>query len=101
MHTYNAPRPEQKNVQVKDSLTKPSYKQKPLPWPPEREGSSMNITCYKYGQPGHIWTNCPHLTTKVRTAAIRANDTVYPEMNLQDAEVLPPNKEGEGENSEH
>ena len=31
MHAYNAPRPEQKNVQVKDSSTKPSYKQKPLP----------------------------------------------------------------------
>ena len=24
-HTYNAPKPEQKTVQVKDSLTKPSY----------------------------------------------------------------------------
>ena len=28
---YNAPNPEQKTVQVKDSLTKPSYRQKPLP----------------------------------------------------------------------
>ena len=25
MHMYNAPKPEQKTVQVKDSLTKPSY----------------------------------------------------------------------------
>ena len=30
-HTYNAPKPEQKTVQVKDSSTKPSYRQKPLP----------------------------------------------------------------------
>ena len=30
-HSYNAPKPEQKNVQVKDSLTKLSYKQKSLP----------------------------------------------------------------------
>ena len=30
-HTYNAPKPKQKNVQVRDSLTKLSYKQKPLP----------------------------------------------------------------------
>ena len=29
--TYNAPKPEQKTVQVKDSLTKLSYRQKPLP----------------------------------------------------------------------
>ena len=29
--TYNAPKPEQKTVQVKDSSTKPSYQQKPLP----------------------------------------------------------------------
>ena len=29
--TYNAPKPEQKTVQGKDSLTKPSYQQKPLP----------------------------------------------------------------------
>ena len=29
--TYNALKPEQKTVQVKDSLTKPSYRQKPLP----------------------------------------------------------------------
>ena len=29
--TYNAPKPEQKTVQVKDSSTKPSYRQKPLP----------------------------------------------------------------------
>ena len=28
--TYNAPKPEQKTVQVKDSSTKPSYRQKPL-----------------------------------------------------------------------
>ena len=30
-HAYNAPQPEQKNVQVRDSLTKPSYRQKPPP----------------------------------------------------------------------
>ena len=29
--TYHAPKPEQKTVQVKDSSTKPSYQQKPLP----------------------------------------------------------------------
>ena len=99
--TYNAPKPEQKNVQVRDSLTKPSYKQKPLPQLPKREGNSMNVTCYECGQPGHIQTNFPHLTPKVRTAAIRADDTEDPEMDPQDKEVLPPNKEGEGEISEH
>ena len=57
---YNAPNPEQKTVQVRDSLTKLSYRKKPLPWPPKREGNSMNVTCYEYGQVGHIWTNCPH-----------------------------------------
>ena len=31
MCTYNAPKPEQKTVQVKDGLTKLSYRQKPLP----------------------------------------------------------------------
>ena len=31
MHVYNVPKPEQKIVQVKDSLTKLSYRQKPLP----------------------------------------------------------------------
>ena len=31
MHVYNAPKPEQKTVQVKDSSTKLSYRQKPLP----------------------------------------------------------------------
>ena len=61
----------------------------------------MNITCYKCGQLGHIQTNCPCLTTKVRTAAIRADNTEDPEMDLQDEEVLPPNKEGEVEISEH
>ena len=39
--------------------------------------------------------------TKVRTAAIRVDDTEDPEMDPQDEEVLPPNKEGEGEISEH
>ena len=34
--TYNAPKPEQKTVQVKDSLTKLSYQQKPLPQPDRR-----------------------------------------------------------------
>ena len=72
--TYNALKPEQKTVQVKDSSTKPSYRQKPLLRPPKREGNSMNITCYKCGQAGHIWPNCPHLT-KVRTAAVRADGT--------------------------
>ena len=45
---YNAPKPEQKTVQVKDSSTKLSYQQKPLPQPSEREGNSMNITCYEW-----------------------------------------------------
>ena len=61
----------------------------------------MNITCYECGQAGHIQTNCPHLT-KVRTVAIRADSTEDPEMDPQEEdEVLPPNKEGEGDNSEH
>ena len=97
---YNAPKPEQKNVQVRDSSTKLSYRQKPLPWPPKREGNSMNITCYKCGQLGHIWTNCPHLT-KVRTVAVRADGTEDPVMDPQEEELLPPNKEVEGEISEH
>ena len=101
MYAYNAPKPEQKNVQVRDSSTKPSYKQKPLLQPPKREGNSMNITCYRCGQPGHIWTNFPHLTTKVRTAAVRADGTDNPEMDPQEEEVLPPNKEGKGEINEH
>ena len=94
MHAYNAPKPEQKNVQVRDS------RQKPLPQLPKREGNSINVICNECGQPGHIWTNCPHLT-KVRTAAIRADGTEGPEMDPQEEEVLPPNKEGEGEISEH
>ena len=101
MHTYNAPKPEQQTAQAKDSLTKLSYQQKPLPQPPKREGNSMNITCYKYGQAGHIQTNCPRLT-KVRTAAIRADGTEDPEMDPQEEDkVLPPDKEGQGDNSEH
>ena len=61
----------------------------------------MNVTCYKCGQVGHIWTNCPHLT-KVRTVAVRADGTEDPEMDPQEEDkVLPPNKEGEGDNSEH
>ena len=59
----------------------------------------MNVTCYECGQPGHIWTNFPCLT-KVRTAAIRADGTEDPEMDPQE-EVLPPDKEGEGEISGH
>ena len=55
--TYHAPKPEQKTVQVKDSSTKLSYRQKPLLRPPEREGNSMNSACYECGQVGHIWTN--------------------------------------------
>ena len=99
--TYNAPKPEQKTVQVKDSLTKLSYQQKPLPQLPKREGNSMNVACYKCGQAGYIRTNCPHLM-KVRTAAIRADGTEDPEMDPQEEdEVLPPDKEGEGDNSEH
>ena len=81
--TYNAPKPEQKTVQVKDSSTKLSYQQKPLLQPPEREGISMNITCYECGQVGHIQTNCPHLM-KVRTAASRADSTEDPEMDPQE-----------------
>ena len=61
----------------------------------------MNITCYKCGQVGHIQTNCPCLT-KMRTAAVRADGTEDPEMDPQeDDEALPPNKEREGDNSEH
>ena len=54
MRAYTAPKLEQKNVQVKDSSALPSYRQKPLPQPPKREGNSMNVTCYECGQPGHI-----------------------------------------------
>ena len=98
---YNALKPEQKTVQVKDSSTKPSYQQKPLLQPPERRGNSMNITCYECGQAGHIWTNCPRLM-KVRMAAIRGDSTEEPEMDPQEEdEVLPPDKVGEGDNSEH
>ena len=61
----------------------------------------MNITCYKCGQLGHIQTNCLHLTTKVRIAAIRVDNTEDPEMDPQNEEVLPSDKEGEGEISEH
>ena len=61
----------------------------------------MNITCYECGQAGHIWTNCPRLM-KVRMASIRADGTEDPEMDPQeDDEVLPPDKEGEGDSSEH
>ena len=61
----------------------------------------MNITCYECGQVGHIRTNCPHLT-KVRTAAVRADGTEDPEMNPQeDDKALPPDKDGEGDSSEH
>ena len=66
-----------------------------------QEGSnSMNITCYECGQAGHIWTNCPHLT-KVRTVAVRADGTEDPEVDPQEEGDLPPDKEGEGEISEH
>ena len=99
--TYNALKPEQKTVQVKDSLTKLSYQQKPLPQLPEREGNSMNITCNKCGQAGHIRTNFPCLT-KVRMVAVRADGTEDPEIDPQDDdEALPPDKEGEGDSSEH
>ena len=61
----------------------------------------MNITCYEYGQAGHIRTNCPCLM-KVRTAAVRADSTEDPEMDPQeDDEAPPPNKKGEGDSSEH
>ena len=39
--TYHALKPEQKTVQVKNSSTKPSYQQKPLLRPPEREGNKI------------------------------------------------------------
>ena len=61
----------------------------------------MSITCYECGQPGNIQTNCPHLMTKMRTAAIRIDGTVDPEKDPQEEEVLPPDKEGEGEVGEH
>ena len=61
----------------------------------------MNVTCYECGQPGHIQTKCLCFTAKVRTAAVRADGTEDPEMDPQDKEVLPPNKEREGEISEH
>ena len=39
---------------------------------------------------------------KVRTAAVRADGTEDPEMDPQeDDEALPPDKEGEGDSSEH
>ena len=61
----------------------------------------MNITCYECGQAGHIRTNCPHLM-KVRTVTVRADGTEDLEMDPQEEdEVLPPNKEGEGDSSEH
>ena len=61
----------------------------------------MNITCYKCGQAGHIQTNCPCLR-KVRTVAVRADGTEDPKMDPQEEdEVLPPDKEGEGDSSEH
>ena len=61
----------------------------------------MNITCYKCGQVGHIRTNCP-CVMKVRTVAVRADGTEDPEMDPQvDDEALPPDKEGEGDSSEH
>ena len=57
---------------------------------PKWEGNSMNVTCYKCGQVGHIRTNCPRLM-KVRTVAIRADGTEDPEMDPQEEdEVLPP-----------
>ena len=61
----------------------------------------MNITYYKCGQLGHIQTNCPRLITNVRTVAVRADNTEDPEMDPQDKEVLPLDKEGDREISEH
>ena len=61
----------------------------------------MDVTCYECGQAGHIQTNCPCLT-KVRTAAVWADSTEDPEIDPQEEDkVLPPDKEGEGDNSEH
>ena len=61
----------------------------------------MIITCYECGQAGHIQTNCPRLT-KVRTMAVRADGTEDPEMDPQEEDkVLPFDKEGEGDSSEH
>ena len=37
----------------------------------------------------------------MRIATVRADSTVDPEMDPQDEEVLPPDREGEGEISEH
>ena len=87
MCAYNAPKPEQKTVQVKDHSALLSYQHKPLPQPPKRETNSMNVTCYKCGQVGHIWTNCPCLT-KMRTAAVRADGTEDPEMDPQDEQEV-------------
>ena len=40
--------------------------------------------------------------SKVRTVAVRADGTEDPKMDPQEEdEVLPPDKEGEGDNSEH
>ena len=97
---YSAPKPEQRFAQVKDSSTKPSYRQKPLPRPPEKEISSTSNTCYECGQVGHIRPNCPRLAGKMRSAAIRPDETMDPELDPQDNEVLPPDKEGEGEDEE-
>ena len=61
----------------------------------------MNVTCYEYRQADHIQTSCLCLT-KVRMAAVRTDGTEDPEMDPQEEdEVLPPDKEGEGDNSEH
>ena len=60
-HIYNALKPEQKTVQVKDSSTKLSYCRNLCHNHPKGKGNSMNITCHKCGQAGHIRTNCPLL----------------------------------------
>ena len=54
MHTYNALKPEQRFVQERNSLTKLSYKQKPLLQLPKREGTSMSVICYECVQLGYI-----------------------------------------------
>ena len=96
MCAYNAPKPEQKIVQVKDSSTKPSYRQKPLQQLPKREGKSHEHYMLQ------MWTSGSHLDqlSLPHKNEDRADDTEDLELDPLE-EDLPPDKEGEGENSEH